>query len=170
MASKEKKSMANQRIIGRLFIRERVDHQDINRKGGMKLILKFELVVAAMSWWSESFLKNYTTFLCERLFSVLCILHLHQSDPHCICYSEFPNTVQLLQGFVCNICHCIYSHLMHYTQDDNNLLSISIHAEAKSYFVVFSVHAGAWFCWRSLFLENYQWLHCEYSSNQGFHD
>lgn len=74
---------------------------------------------------------------------MLCILHLHQSDPHCICYSEFPNTVQLLQGFVCNICHCIYSHLMHYTQDDNNLLSISIHAEAKSYFVVFSVHAGA---------------------------
>jgi len=49
LASKEKKSMANQRIIGRLFIRERVDLQDINRKEGMKLILKFELAVAAMS-------------------------------------------------------------------------------------------------------------------------
>jgi len=41
--------MANQRIIGRLFIRERVGLQDINRKEGMKLILKFELAVAAMS-------------------------------------------------------------------------------------------------------------------------
>lgn len=36
LGGKQRKSMANQRRMGQLFIRERIDLRDINRKEGMK--------------------------------------------------------------------------------------------------------------------------------------